>query len=102
MRGELVLGQVGTFDYLRRHPEQFPNLSADGNFIKTPLLARIIWRLIPSGWFYQNQLRCARPMVERYLPLSDVNRGIISPTAARQADAAIEADTKHRNPYNVA
>ena len=35
MRGELVLGQVSTFDYLRRHPEQFPNLSADGNFIKT-------------------------------------------------------------------
>ena len=102
MRGELVLGQAGTFDYLRRHPEQFPNLSADGNFIKTPLLARIIWRLIPSGWIYQNQLRCARPMVEWYLPLSDVNRRIISPTAARQADAAIAADTKHLNPYNLA
>ncbi len=101
MRGELVF-QGSMFDFLRRHPEQFPNLPADGNFIKTPLPARIIWRLIPSGWLYQNQLRCARPMVERYLPLSDVNRGIISPTAARQADAVIEADTKHRNPYNVA
>jgi tetratricopeptide (TPR) repeat protein len=101
MHGELVF-QSGMFDFLRLHPEQFPNLSGDGNFVKTPLLARIIWRLIPRGWIYQNQLRCARPMVEWYLPAADTNQRIISPTTTRQADAAVEAQTKHRNPYNIA
>ncbi|MGB7749225.1 MAG: hypothetical protein WBN75_18285 [Verrucomicrobiia bacterium] len=102
MRSELVLFQGGMFDYLRRHPEQFPNMSGDGNFVKTPLLARIIWRLIPNGWFYQNQLRCARPMVQLYLPAADTNLGILSPTTTRQADAAVEADAKHHNPFNMA
>jgi hypothetical protein len=40
-------------------------------------------------------------MVELYLPLSDVDRGIVSPTASRHADAVVAADTKHRNPYNI-
>ncbi len=74
MHSELVF-QGGMFDYLRRHPEQFPNMFSDGNSVKTPLLARIIWRLIPSGWLYQNQLRCARPMVELYVPVADVSQG---------------------------
>ena len=60
------------------------------------------WRLTPSGWLYQNQLRCARPMVEIYLPVADVNQGIISPAAAHRGDARVEADTKHHNPYNIA
>jgi hypothetical protein len=102
MRGELVLFQGGMFDYLRRHPEQFLNMSGDGNFIKTPLLTRIIWHLIPNGWLYQNQLRCARPMVEFYLPAADTNQGVISPTAIRQADAVLKTDIKHRNLYNIA
>jgi tetratricopeptide (TPR) repeat protein len=101
MHSELVF-QGSMFDYLRRHPEQFPNMFSDGNSVKTPLLARIIWRLIPSGWIYQNQLRCARPMVELYLPVADVSQGIISPAAAHRGDARVEVDTKHRNPYNLA
>ena len=101
MHSELVF-QGGMFDYLRRHPEQFPNLSDDGNFIKTPLVARIIWRLIPSGWLYQNRLRCARPMVELYLPVADVSQGIISPAAVHRAEVRVQTDTKRRNPYNLA
>jgi len=102
MRGELVLFQGGMIDFLRRHPDEFPNMTADGNFIKTPLPARILWRCVPSGWLYQNQLRRARPMVELYLPVADVNQGIISPAAAHRGDARVEADTKHHNPYNIA
>ena len=103
MRGELVLCQGGTFDYLRHHSEQFSSLFSESGESGSapPLPERILYHLIPSGWFYQNQLRCARPMVELYLPLSDVNREVISPAATRHADAVIEADAKrHRNPYN--
>jgi hypothetical protein len=100
MRGELVLLQGGIIDWLRRLPEELFNISGDMSSGADPSL-RILCRLIPSGWFYQNQLRCARPMVEAYLPVADVNRGIISPAATRRADAAIEANTNHATPYNI-
>ena len=97
--GELVLCQGGIFDYLRRHPEQLPGIFNEGNS-SPPALARILCRLIPSGWIYQNQLRCARVMLEQHIPAVDTKQGIVSPTAARHSDAAVEADIKHLNPYN--
>jgi hypothetical protein len=101
MRSELVF-QGGIFDYWRRHPEQLLNMYGEGGPSRTVLArARIVLHLIPSGWFYQNQLRCARLMVEHYLPIADLNQGIISPAATRRAGAAVEADTKHLSPYNV-
>ena len=108
MHCELVLGHAGTFDYLRHHPEQLYNTFSELSRMSgkdnssPPVPLRIICRLIPSGWLYQNQLRCARPVVELYLPLVDVNQGIVSPTAARHADATVEADTKYPNLYNIA
>jgi hypothetical protein len=99
MRGEMVF-QGRIIDYLKRHPEELPNMAGNGNPVKRSLAARIRWHLIPSGWYYQNQLRCARPMVELYLPLADTNRGIISPKATLHADAAIQAEIKKPNRYN--
>jgi hypothetical protein len=99
MRGEMVCQQGGMFDYLRHHPEQLPQMSIGGD--SDTHLAAQIFRLIPSGWFYQNQLRCARPMVESYVPVADVTRGVISPAATRRADAAVDAENEHLNPYNI-
>ncbi|HEY5346048.1 MAG TPA: hypothetical protein VIK62_06860 [Verrucomicrobiae bacterium] len=101
MRGELGL-QAGAIEYLRRQPEQFMNLSAENYSGKAlPFPARVIWQLVPSSFFYQNRLNCARMMVEFYLPLADENQGTISKTLTHRADAAIEAIQKHRNPYNL-
>ena len=100
MRGELVLLQGGVIDWLRRLPEELPNISGDMSSGADPSL-RILCRLIPSGWFYQNQLRCARPMVELYLPVADLNQGIISPAVARRGVAGVEADARHTTPYNI-
>ena len=100
MRGEMVLCQGGIFDYLRHHPEQLPNFTGLNGDDNPPLPGRLICRLIPTGWFYQNQLHCARPMVEFYLPAADVNQEIVSPAAISRADAAVYAETKHPNPYN--
>ena len=101
MRGEMVF-QGGIFDYLKRHPEQFPDMGGDGNVVRRSFTARIGWHLIPSGWVYKNRVNCARPMVQLYIPLSDTNRGIISPPATRRAEAAVQAGMKHRTAYNIA
>jgi hypothetical protein len=100
MRGEMVLCQVGFFDYLRHHPGQLQNLYSEGA-PSSPASVFSLSRLIPSGWFYQNQLHCTRPMVEFYLPAADVNQGIISPAVTRRADAAVVADTQHVTPFNM-
>ncbi|MGB7770193.1 MAG: hypothetical protein WBN22_15270 [Verrucomicrobiia bacterium] len=100
MHGEMVLCQIGDIEYLRRHPEQIRNLSGEMD-ASPPVVARIICRLIPNGWFYQNELRCTRPMME-FLSLANLDKKNVSPTAVRRADAAIEAGTKRSNPYNFA
>jgi tetratricopeptide (TPR) repeat protein len=101
MRGEFTHHDVAIENW-HRHPEQIFFYSGDNdNGRVMPFPARIAWRLIPNGWFYQNRLRCARMVVEFYIPLADTNQEVISPTATRHADAVVEADTKHRNPYNM-
>ena len=100
MRGELVF-QGGIIDYLRRHPGQFSDLTGNGNSRPASLLTRIGWHLVPRGWYYQNQLHSARPMVELFLPLADTNQRTVSPSASRRADAAVQAETRHPNTFNV-
>ena len=100
MRGEMVF-QVRIIDYLKRHPEELPNMAGNGNSVKMSLAARIRWHLIPNGWYYQSRLRCARPMVELLIPLADTNHHIISPKATLHADAAVQAETRRPNRYNT-
>ena len=95
MRGEMGC-RDGAIDYLRRNRREVFSMMDQNN--DTPVF---ISSLIPSGWFYQNQLRCDRMTVEFYLPLADERRGTISPTLTRRADAATEAARLHRNPYNI-
>jgi len=99
MRGELVLFQGGIIDYLRRHPEELPNLSGERHS-PPPVPIRILCHLIPSGWFYQNQFRCARSLVEQSLPMVDLERRVISPAATRRAGATFDLEFRHASPYN--
>ena len=102
MRSELAL-QGGMFDSLRRHPEQISNLYriSVADAANPPIPPERICRLIPSGWFYQNQLHCARPIVELYLPVADVKQRIISPAALHRAAAQVGTDTQHITPFNI-
>ena len=105
MEGEMGCDD-GEIDRLRRHPVQLKNLGGyydeeQGNWPSPALPGGLIGHLIPSGWFYQNKSRCARMMVEFYIPLADLNKQTISPTLTRHADEAVEADAKHYNPYNM-
>jgi tetratricopeptide (TPR) repeat protein len=99
MRGELALFQSGIFDWLRHQPKQLANISGDADS-SSRALGRF-FSLIPSCWFYQSQLHCARAMVELIIPAADVNQGIVSPAAARRAAAGVEADIKRTTPYNI-
>jgi hypothetical protein len=56
--------------------------------------------LIPAGWFYQNQYRCARVMEDYQIPLVDVSQGTFSPALARRGEAAVTAETKTASPFN--
>ncbi len=99
MRGEMALCDDGAFDYLRHHPEELLKLSETGEGSSLPRAT--VARLIPGGWFYQNQLRCTRLMVQQYIPVADLNLETISPEKIRRADEVLRADTKHMTPYNV-
>jgi len=107
MRGEMA-GQSSLIDWLRCNPEQMFTVFEGSEEDLPPavppdFLREIIGHLIPSGWFYQNQLGCARIMVQYYLPAADMNRGTISPAFIEDADAKIEASLKPSpyNPYNI-
>jgi hypothetical protein len=100
MRGEMVLCTDGTLDYLRRNPEQLPAMG-EGKSPSPPLSAKILYGLIPSGWFYQNMLHADRFVEDYCLPSADVSRRTVSPAMVRRAETAIEAETRRSDPYNI-
>ena len=103
MRGELMLCEIGDTEYLRRYPEQTPDLTGEGgDNYSSGIPGRIVWQAIPNGWFYQNELRCARPMLGYYLPVVDIDQRMIRPGDAQQAESAVASGLKHANPYNLA
>jgi len=105
MEGEMGCDD-GEIDRLRRHPEQLKNLGGyydeeHRNWPSPSMPGGLIGRLIPAGWFYQNQFRCVRMMVEFYIPLADLNQGTIFPPAVRRAGELWHAETKKITPYNI-
>ena len=104
MRGEMGC-QDGEMDRLRRHPEQLQDLGGfyddEGNGSSPSLPGGLMGHLIPTGWFYQNQYRCARMMVEYYFPVADVNQGTFSPALVRRGDAVLTAEIKSASPFNM-
>ena len=97
-RGEMVLLEGGACDYLRHHPEELGNISdTEGPVLPSGFMAD----LIPSGWFYQNQLSCARFVEEFCLPSVDEKRGVVPVSSVKRNEEAMRSETRHMNPYNV-
>jgi hypothetical protein len=119
MRGDIVF-QYREIEYLRRHPHELNKLSfADDNFFAgddnfsqaappSPgwlIPAACFCRLsevhcAPVGWFYQNEVRCARQMMDHYLPIADVRARTLSPAKAKAAESAFRADVQQVTPHN--
>jgi tetratricopeptide (TPR) repeat protein len=57
--------------------------------------------LMPSAFFYQNELAFARMSHQWILPLVDTNSRIVSPEAMRRVDAAVRAEMKHYSYYKA-
>lgn len=55
--------------------------SSWGNYVGYGLIA-----LVPSGWFYQNELSIAQIEEQRLLPAVNVQRQLVSPTTVRRYD----------------
>ena len=101
MRGELMLCEIGNIEFLRRYPERTRDLLGDNSGDVPPRIVRwTIWQAIPDGWFYQNELNCAQPVLEYYLPSADVNQRMVRPGDVRRADSAVATKLERRNPYN--
>ena len=90
MRGEMGLHD-GNIDYLIRNRRELFNMTSGTGASSGP---PFISSLIPTGWFYQNRLGCARMVVEYYIPVADVNQQTVSPSAIRHADDVLFAETK--------
>lgn len=100
MRGETFFLQQGIFDYMRRHPKQLLKFNS-ADYDPRPQYSRLLGYAIPDGWYYQNQTRCTRMMVEYYIPVADPKSQTISPALVQTADTAYTADTSHLTPYNI-
>ena len=61
----------------------------------------ISMRLMPSAYFYQNELALARLNEEFLRPLADVTNHMVSPAALRQAQATMERQTRHYSLYKM-
>jgi hypothetical protein len=111
MRGEMVF-QYRDIEYVRRHPRELNNFSGfdeDGSpavppFPRWLILAGCFYlneaHCVPAGWYYQNEVRCARLVMDHYLPIADVGARTISPAKAKAAEAAFQADVQRVTPYN--
>lgn len=100
MRGEMILGQIGTIEFLRRYPEQIPNLFAYEDEFWSSFRPVVLCRLLPRGWFYQNQVQCARIMVEHWLPLVDLERRVVDREFVVRAERATGQVISRKTPYN--
>jgi hypothetical protein len=96
MRGELA-AQADEAEYLRRNPDRLEELEGlsklfgGQNDVRLP--RGVVARLIPGGWFYQNQYRCARMLEEYCVPLADAKLGTFSPNLVRRGEAALAAES---------
>jgi hypothetical protein len=106
MHGEMGF-QDGIIRFLKNHPDQYVNMTSyagDDTHRSTAEIMVIVclrFHLVPSGWFYQNQLRCAQAMEKFYLPAADVQHQTIDPALLRQADAAVQVERKNLGPFNI-
>jgi hypothetical protein len=58
-------------------------------------------RWTPTAFFYQTELNFARFADQYALPLVDLERRTVSPAALRRAEAAVQGELKHHNPYKI-
>jgi len=95
MRGERMCG-IDALEKMRLTREEKSSEPENGGAIVTNSL-----RLMPSAFFYQNELACAQRMELGILPLVDLTNRVVSPSAVDQTEATITNEMKHLSPYKM-
>jgi hypothetical protein len=89
---------------VREHPEEYERqVEAVGDAASELSVPGMLLHehLFPSGWFYQNQLLCARTTEEDYLPIADAETRTFAPAIARQASSVVATWQERLTPYNM-
>ena len=94
MRGERAFA-IESFENQRRTREIISPGPNTVDYITNKLT------LLPSAFFYQNELAFARMHQQWILPLVDTNSRIVSPDKLQLANDAVRAGMKHYSPYKV-
>jgi len=94
MRGERAFS-IKSFENLRHTREMISSTGGTNGPITNNLT------LMPSAYFYQNELAIARMQQQWILPLVDTNTRVISPAALQRANDAVNAEMKRYSPYKA-
>jgi len=105
MNGERYFS-TWTMDFLRRTGDvnsisESPAPGSEASFSDQLLAAngKILFRLVPTGWFDQNKLSLGRMHTELIRPMVDVEKLLVLPADSARVRAAI--DGWHPTPYNL-
>ncbi len=94
MRGELAFG-IAEIEWMRRE-RYFMGLNDTPDGQSSPLYLTL--RLLPAGFFYQNELQIAKMNLEYLLPSVDLEKRIVSPDTAGQNQKTVLHDLA-QHPY---
>ena len=96
MKGEKVFA-IEAFEKQRitRESKQLEEHSGTNKIVTTS------YRFMPSAYFYQNELNFAQMHQRFIVPLVDLTNRVVVPAALRQAQAAVQSETKHYSYYKV-
>jgi hypothetical protein len=106
MSGERVCS-IWTMDFIRRaggldYVGGLPETEDKGyGGLMENAVGKVLFGLVPTGWFDQNKFSLGRMHVEFIRPLVDNEKQLVSPANSRRTAAAIEAGALHRTPYNL-
>jgi len=97
MRGETACA-AASIEYLRQHSEQLGSIAESNDESRTGF-GDLSSHLVPSGWFYQNELAHSKFVMEEFLPMADVSQQTISPRLLKHAEESLSA--MRATPYTV-
>ena len=80
--------QVASTEFLRQHPSRFREYLDSGETDPFRFPDALV-HLIPSGWYYQNEVSGSRFILERFLPIGDSEQRTFSCTLAREAEDSL-------------
>ncbi|HLH55622.1 MAG TPA: hypothetical protein VKY92_18625 [Verrucomicrobiae bacterium] len=98
MRGENAC-DVSAINYLRHHANLLGSLGEFNNENRSRKVSDLGAFLMPSGWFYQNETRASRFILEEFLPVADVTHHTFSTEQVDQAGKSL-AELPH-TPYTL-